>query len=121
MTASDEPEARRRARIRLELAASYFGQGQDTVALDEIKLSLLADPTYADAHALRGLVYSRMNELGLAETSFHRARQLNPFDLRAYLGDGNYAGVYQRSDEEMLALWQIGVEETRAVIEEGWM
>ncbi len=49
-----------------------------------------------------------------------RVRQLNPTDLRAYLGDGNYAGVYQRSDEEMLAVWQAGVEETRAVIDEGW-
>jgi creatinine amidohydrolase len=48
-------------------------------------------------------------------------RQLNPREARAYLGDGNYAGVYQRSDEEMRALWQVGVEETRAVIAEGWM
>jgi creatinine amidohydrolase len=47
-------------------------------------------------------------------------RQLNPREARAYLGDGNYAGVYQRSDEEMDALWQIGVEETRAIIEESW-
>ena len=50
-----------------------------------------------------------------------RTQQLNPIDLRAYLGDGNYAGMYQRSDEEILALWQVGVEETRAVIEEGWV
>jgi creatinine amidohydrolase len=49
-----------------------------------------------------------------------RVRQLNPIDLRAYLGDGNYAGVYQRSDEEMLSVWQVGVGETRAVIEEDW-
>lgn len=48
------------------------------------------------------------------------ARQLNPNGLRAYVGDGNYGGVYQRTDEEMLALWQVGVEETRAVIEESW-
>ncbi len=47
-------------------------------------------------------------------------RQLNPHEARAYLGDGNYAGVYQRSDEELLALWQVGVEETRAVIDAGW-
>ncbi|HTP07528.1 MAG TPA: creatininase family protein [Anaerolineae bacterium] len=47
-------------------------------------------------------------------------RQLNPHEARAYLGDGNYAGVYQRSDEEMLALWQVGVAETRAVIDQGW-
>ena len=46
--------------------------------------------------------------------------RFNPIDLRAYLGDGNYAGLYRRSDEEMLALWQVGVEETRAVMDEGW-
>ena len=35
-----------------------------------------------------------------------RVRALDPVALRAYLGDGNFGGVYQRSDEEMLALWQ---------------
>jgi creatinine amidohydrolase len=48
------------------------------------------------------------------------ARQLNPIDLRIYLGDGNYAGVYQRADEELLALWRVGVEETRDVIDKDW-
>jgi creatinine amidohydrolase len=48
-------------------------------------------------------------------------RQLNPSEARAYLGDGNYGGLYQRADEEMGALWQVGVEETSAVIEEGWL
>jgi creatinine amidohydrolase len=36
------------------------------------------------------------------------------------LGDGNYGGRYQRSDEEMLALWRVGVEETRAMMQDGW-
>lgn len=80
ITASDEPEARKRARIRLELASGYFEQGQTTVALDEIKLALSADPTYAPAYTLRGLVYSRLNELPLAEESFKRAQQLSPRD-----------------------------------------
>lgn len=40
--------------------------------------------------------------------------------LREYLGDGNYAGRYQRGDEEMLAIWQIAVDETRELIEKGW-
>ena len=40
--------------------------------------------------------------------------------MRDFVGDGNYGGVYQRPDEEMLALWRVGVEETRAVLEEGW-
>ena len=36
-TASDESEVRKRARIRMELAATYFSQGQFTTALDELK------------------------------------------------------------------------------------
>jgi len=80
LTESDEPESRKRARIRLELAAGYFEQGQTTVALDETKLALAADPTYAPIYTLRGLVYAQMNETALAEDSFRRAQQLNPRD-----------------------------------------
>ena len=59
VTESDEPENRRRARIRLELASGYFEQGQTNVALDELKQALVADPGFADAYNLRGLVYMR--------------------------------------------------------------
>lgn len=78
VTASDEPNARRRARLRLELAVGYFEAGQTTVALDEIKQSLSADPNFADAYNLRGLVYMRLDDAGLAEDSFRRAIALNP-------------------------------------------
>ncbi|RYG23535.1 MAG: type IV pilus biogenesis/stability protein PilW, partial [Burkholderiales bacterium] len=64
----------------LELAVGYFQQGQTTIALDELKLSLAADPTFADAYNLRGLIYMRMNDNRLAEDSFRRAMQLNPRD-----------------------------------------
>ena len=37
-----------------------------------------------------------------------------------YIGDGNYGGLYQRSDEDMLALWQVAVEETRALLAGSW-
>jgi len=40
--------------------------------------------------------------------------------LRELIGDGNYGGNYQRSDEDMQAIWQAAVEETRAMIEKGW-
>ena len=43
-------------------------------------------------------------------------RALSPPRLKERLGDGNYGGAYQKSDEEVLRIWQIGVEETRAVI-----
>ena len=49
-----------------------------------------------------------------------KVRLLDPVSLRAYLGDGNYGGMYQRSDEDMLALWQVAVEETRALLTGGW-
>jgi creatinine amidohydrolase len=41
-------------------------------------------------------------------------------EIRAMLGDGTFAGRYQRPDQEMLAIWRVAVEETRAVIETGW-
>lgn len=80
VTDFDEPDARKRARLRLELASGYFEQGQITVALDEIKQSLAADPTYGPAFVLRGLVYMRLNDNRLAEDSFQRALQINPRD-----------------------------------------
>jgi len=80
VTESDEPDQRRRARLRLELATGYFEQGQTNVALDEIKQSLATDPTFVDAYSLRGLVYMRLNDPALAEDSFRRALALNPRD-----------------------------------------
>jgi type IV pilus assembly protein PilF len=80
VTESDEPEARRRARIRMELAVGYFEQGQTKVALDEVKQVIAADPTFPDAYNLRGLIYMRLNDMGQAEDSFRRAVSLNPQD-----------------------------------------
>ena len=80
VTESDEPESRRKARLRLELATGYFEQGQINVALDEIKQALIADPTFVDAYSLRGLVYMRLNDLPLAEDSFKRALAISPRD-----------------------------------------
>jgi type IV pilus assembly protein PilF len=80
VTESDEPDLRRRARLRLELAAGYFEQGQTNVALDEIKQSLTTDPSFVEAYNMRGLVYMRLNNIPLAEESFQRAIALNPRD-----------------------------------------
>ena len=49
-----------------------------------------------------------------------RVRALDPLALRQYLGDGNFGGMYQRSDEDVLALWQVAVEETRALLTGSW-
>jgi type IV pilus assembly protein PilF len=80
VTDSDEPELRKRARIRLELAVGYFEQGQTTIALDELKQSIAADPTYAPAYSLRGLIYMRLNDYRFAEESFRKALAMSPQD-----------------------------------------
>lgn len=47
-------------------------------------------------------------------------RVLDPAGVRKLLGDGNFGGYYERPDEEMQAIWDIAVAETRALLEEGW-
>ncbi len=80
VTESDEPAARKRARVRLALAIGYLEQGQTTIALDEVKQALAIDPDFADAYNLRGLVYMRLNDQQLAQDSFRRALALKPRD-----------------------------------------
>jgi creatinine amidohydrolase len=43
-----------------------------------------------------------------------------PEQLRDVIGDGSFGGLYRRDDEEMLHIWQTGVEEVRALLESGW-
>ena len=54
MASAAEADPRRRASIRLELAASYFQAGRIDVALEEVNQALAADPSSADGYGLRG-------------------------------------------------------------------
>lgn len=49
-----------------------------------------------------------------------RLRLMDAAGVRAYVGDGNFGGVYQKSDLEMMRVWRTGVEETREVLEGPW-
>ena len=80
VTASDESDGSKRSRVRMELAAGYYGRGQMTTALDQVKLAIIADPTFAEAYNMRGLIYSNLGDDKLAEESFRRALQLAPQD-----------------------------------------
>lgn len=77
MTASDETEARKRARIRLELAATYFSQGQYTTALDEVKQGLSIDPTLTAGYEMRALIYAAMGDNARAQQGFREALALD--------------------------------------------
>lgn len=76
----DESEERRRARIRLELATGYYQQRNYNVALDELRQALQADPNYAPAYGLLGLVYMDLRENDKAGQSFQRGLQIQPND-----------------------------------------
>jgi creatinine amidohydrolase len=47
-----------------------------------------------------------------------RLRTLPPFEVRLLLEDGNFGGRYQRDDSEMLEIWDVAVQETRALMEQ---
>ena len=99
MTASDEPDAVKRGHARMDLAAAYYGRGQMTTALDQIKLSILADPTSSQAFNLRGLIYANLGEPALAEESFRRALQINPRDADTMQNLGWYLCQLKRYPE----------------------
>jgi type IV pilus assembly protein PilF len=77
---ADEPENRRRARIRLELASNYYEEGRTDIALDEVKQVITIDPGLGDAYNLHGLIFMRLGDSRQAEESFRRAIALNPRD-----------------------------------------
>lgn len=80
VTDSDETETSKRARVRMELASAYFGRGQFTTALDEVKQALALNPNMGDAYNLRGLIYASLGDDVLTQESFRRALQINPND-----------------------------------------
>ncbi len=99
VTESDETPGTRRARVRLELAAAYFGRGQLITALDEVKLAIGADSTLVSAFNLRGLIYGGLGDERLAEESFRRALELDPRDADTLQNYGWHLCQRQRFEE----------------------
>ncbi|MDH3224814.1 MAG: creatininase family protein, partial [Gemmatimonadota bacterium] len=49
-----------------------------------------------------------------------RMSVMSPEEVRDYLGAGNMGGLAMRPDEDVLALWSVGVKETREQLEGPW-
>lgn len=86
---------------------------------------LETDPVCSHASWMENYPWTRLPGIALPEgakplTDLGKLAQLNPRQTRELLGDGNMGGLYQRSDEEMLAIWQVAVAETCALLETGW-
>jgi len=73
-------DPRNRARVHTELAGAYYERGNMGVALDELRHATDADPSYAQAYGLLGLVHMELKETREAESSFERALRLSPND-----------------------------------------
>jgi creatinine amidohydrolase len=83
------------------------------------------DPVASHASWMENFPWTRLANVEMpaekkASSDLDTIRQLDPKALRIYLKDGNWGGVYQRSDDEMLKIWSVGVEETRELLTANW-
>ena len=76
----DPTSPRNRARVHTDLATLYYARGAMSVALEEARIAVAADPTYASGHGALGLVYMELRENALAEQSFRRGLAEAPED-----------------------------------------
>lgn len=99
--AENDSDERRRARIRLELAAGYYQQRNYSVALDELRQALTIDPDYAAAYGMLGLVYMELKETSLADQSFTKALTLMPSNAEL---NNNYGWFLCRNGRQLESL-----------------
>jgi creatinine amidohydrolase len=83
------------------------------------------DPVASHASWMENFPWTRLADVAQpdarkAPITADQMRILSPREVRDYLGDGNFAGLYQRPDEDMLALWEVAVDETRTLLTDGW-
>lgn len=83
------------------------------------------DPLASHASWMENFPWTRLPGLTQPEErkpmiDVERMRLLGPSAVRGMIGDGNYGGLYQRSDEDMMAIWRTAVAETRELIQGPW-
>ena len=97
----DGSDAQYRAKTHTELASGYFARAQYGVALEEVNEALRADPAYAPAHNMLGLVYMELREDKHAEEAFSRALALSPMDSDAHNNFGWFLCSRNRFEESL--------------------
>ena len=83
------------------------------------------DPVASHASWMENFPWTRLANVKVpslqkAMSDSEKLRRLDPKLVRQYLNDGNYGGLYQRSDDEMMKIWRAAVEETRALLGVDW-
>jgi type IV pilus assembly protein PilF len=72
--------ARTSAKAHVELGNVYMQNGSNGVALDEARMAISADSSYAPAHLLMAMVYASQEQFALARPAFEEASRLAPGD-----------------------------------------
>jgi creatinine amidohydrolase len=83
------------------------------------------DPVASHASWMENFPWTRLADVEQPATpkpmiDTARLMSMPPQAARDYLGDGNFGGLYQRSDEDMLSIWRVAVQETRDLLTSGW-
>lgn len=83
------------------------------------------DKVASHASWMENFPWTRLDDVKMPEQrkpmiDLEKMRVMNPKEVRNYLGDGNFGGYYQRPDEDMHAIWDVAVAETRRLMDGGW-
>jgi creatinine amidohydrolase len=83
------------------------------------------DPAASHASWMENFPWTRTTDQRQPTTSkpridFAALARVGAVKKRQLLGDGNYHGLYERSDTDMLAIWDVAVSETRELLENDW-
>jgi len=83
------------------------------------------DPIASHASWMENFPWTRLADVALPRAQkpmidLSRLSQVDAGRKRAMIGDGNYGGDYQKSDEVMLGIWRTAVEEVREQLEGDW-
>lgn len=97
--AAPQSNAAARARIHTELAAGYLARGQFSVALASVNQALGADPGFAPAHSILGLIRAELREDAQAEQALRRAIALQPSFSEAHNNLGHFLCQKGRTEE----------------------
>ena len=90
-----------RAQLHTELASGYYERGQMDVALNELTQAVAADPNYAQAYNIYGLVYATLGEDQKSQQNFGRALQLAPADPEIRQNWGWYLCTHNRARDSL--------------------
>jgi creatinine amidohydrolase len=94
-------------------------------APETAKAASIFDPVQLHGAWVENFPWTRIKDVAIPQEPIpalprQLTGSLSRDEMRAISPDGSHGGAYQRSDADMLAVWNAGVLEVRNLIESGW-